>query len=98
MSLREMTSRDARSPRYCQLLCPETIGLGGVLEDSISKKLAFNEVDDQFMAVQTMPAFLCRLGEFEHHGETGLSRPVSLGAAMSQTDCRERALDGVGRA
>ena len=49
------------------------------------------------MAVESSPALLGRLSEFEHHGQARSSGAVAFGAAMAQADRGERAFDGVGR-
>jgi hypothetical protein len=72
-----------RRRRYCPSLCPEKLGSGGVLRNTISKNSSFNEVNDQLVLVPTSTAFLCGLRAFEHHGETGFSGATSLGFATT---------------
>ena len=50
------------------------------------------------MAVEASPAFLCRLAELEHHRQTRSTRAAAFCFSMPQSNCRERAFDGIGRA
>ncbi len=47
--------------RYCQVLCSEFPGLGGVLHDSIDEFLSLQEMKNVFVSVQASPSFLGRL-------------------------------------
>lgn len=66
--------------------------------DSVDEWGSLDHVGEQLGAVQEPPAPLSGLHQLEDHGEARLSRAVSFGAAMPQSDRGERALDGIGRA
>ncbi|MFM8582278.1 MAG: hypothetical protein ACKOFW_12335, partial [Planctomycetaceae bacterium] len=84
--------------RYCQELCFEECGSGGVseLNDSVGEDLSLDEGEDEFGGIEFAPVLGRGLGQLEHHDEAGLPGSITFGASVTQANGRERALSDLG--
>ena len=66
--------------------------------DSVDELYADDQLGQLVVSVEAAPTVLCRLGEFEDHGERRLVGEASLGSHGTVSHGGECAFDGVGGA
>src|ERR1700750_117298 len=92
---------------YCQILVTAgrsggggyglTVGRLGDDLDPVVECHTKNEFWQLVVAIETAPAFLCALDQFEDHGERGPVRQTTLRSDGAVAHGGEGAFDGVGR-
>ena len=69
-------------------------GVGGDF-DPVGEPDTLNELGQLVVTIEPAPAFLCRIGELEHHGERRLIREAALRADRAVPHGGKGALDRV---